>query len=112
MTGCDACLDPGAAYTVFDRAEIGVDETHGRFGDVRVDRCRTCDTVWLHYFIEGDGRGYGGRWFRGIIDVATAKSVTPETAVAVLQQLRWHIRGGTYFGGASRSTRTPLAVDG
>jgi hypothetical protein len=98
------CLDPQAGYTEFECIrDVGVDQTHGRCGDVRVDRCRSCGRLWLHYHVEYEAFSESGRWYRGIVTPQVAETVTPEHAVEVLEALDFHLYGGSYFRGAGRS---------
>jgi hypothetical protein len=61
------CLDPHAgSYTDFESVrDVGVDKTNGRYGEVRVDRCRSCGRLWLHYFVEYEAFSESGRCYRG-----------------------------------------------
>lgn len=90
-------MDPAARYDVFASTSVGVDETLGRFGEVTIERCNTCGSVWLRYVIEYEAHARSGRWFRGLVGEEVARAITPERAVAVLESLPWHFHGGSYF---------------
>jgi len=106
------CLDPQADYTAFECIrDVGVDKTNGRFGEVRVDRCRSCGRLWLHYFVEYEAFSQSGRWYRGVVTSDVAQRITPERAVEVLEALDSHLHGGSYFPSAGRS-RGKVLVDG
>ncbi|MBS0412189.1 MAG: hypothetical protein JSR86_19870 [Proteobacteria bacterium] len=91
----------GAQYTAFDCVrDVGVDETDGRFADVSVLKCRSCGALWLRYHFEIEAFTASGRWFRGLIDEATAISICPAEAFGYLQGLASHAFGGSFFGHA------------
>jgi hypothetical protein len=110
MSDC-ICMNPVFRYPDFDRIEIGVDETKGRFGEVSIHVCRTCGRKWLHYYVTYEGFSQSGRWYRGLVSDETAGAVTPETAVNVLEGLEWHFYGGSYFGMAGQEGRGPILVN-
>ena len=66
---------------------IGVDETKGRFGDVKLRRCRDCGRHWLHYFVEYEAFTGSGRWYMGLITPEAASDLRPEDAVEYLNSL-------------------------
>ena len=87
-------------YTVFADTPVGIDYTHGRFGEVTIKRCVHCAAVWLHYLVEYEAFSQSGRWFRGLIDEARVATITAEGAIDTLKQLEWHFYGGSYFAHA------------
>lgn len=89
----------GLRYEPFSSKWIGIDETDGRFGEVSIRQCHSCQRQWLHYFVEYEHLSKSGRWYRGIIDDEIAQVVTPENAVEILSNLEWHFYGGSYFFG-------------
>jgi hypothetical protein len=110
MTEC-CCTTPPFHYTDFDSAVIGVDETNGRFGEVSIETCRRCGSKWLRYFAEFEGFTKSGRWYRGLLSEDAARSVTPETAVAVLEALEWRFVGGSYFESSGFKSSGSVFVD-
>jgi hypothetical protein len=84
-------------YGNFESTHLGCDETNGRFGEVNLQKCKQCSSIWLHYFVEYESMSKSGRWYRGIISDETSKHLTPESAVLCLDQLDWHFYGGSYF---------------
>lgn len=110
MSDC-RCMTPPFRHRDFDSEVIGVDETNLRFGEVSVETCKACGSTWLCYFVEYEAFTESGRWFRGLVSPAEIQSLTPERAVAVLQGLAWHFRGGGYFRSTGQRDAGPLAVD-
>jgi hypothetical protein len=106
------CLD---APLTFDRYEViaylGVDTTHGRYGEVTIRRCRHCGRRWLHYRVEYEAFPGSGRYFMGLIAPHAAETLTPEAAVPYLNSLEWHLYGGSYFGGKAGRSRGTVQVD-
>lgn len=100
------CLNPSAgSYTDFECVrDVGLDPTNNRYGEVRVDRCRSCGRLWLHYHVEYPAFSQSGRWYRGIVTPDVAAAVTPQGAVAILEALEFRLHGGSYFREAGRST--------
>jgi hypothetical protein len=90
---------------------IGVDKTNGRFAAVNLWQCKTCARCWLHYLWENEGFTASGRYYMSLITPEAAEGLTPETAVAYLNQLDWHLYGGSYYNGrqgrANQSVNLP-----
>ena len=98
MTGC-VCEQGSARFNEFDAKAVGCDETEGRFAEVTLNRCRTCNRLWLRYMVEYEAFSRSGRWARGLISEAAAETMTPERAVEHLIGLEWYLYGGSYFDG-------------
>jgi hypothetical protein len=94
-----ACDEPDASHQCFITVQSGVDDTNGRYADVRLDRCRHCERLWLHYAVVYEGFSRSGRWARGLITEAEAKITGPQDGPAHLEQLPSYIYGGSYFDG-------------
>jgi hypothetical protein len=90
---------------------VGQDDTNGRFSDIHTKYCRHCRRIWLHYFVEYENYSRSGRYFMGVITPEMESIVTAETAVSMLEQLDWHLYGGSYFGKSGKSTDKHLQVD-
>jgi hypothetical protein len=110
MSEC-RCLTPPFQYLDFNSEFIGVDETHGRFGEVSVEICKACGSKWLRYLVEYEAFTGSGRWYRGLVSSEELQSLTPERAVAVIEGLSWHFRGGSYFKTTGERGAGPLSVD-
>lgn len=105
------CMSPLCLYDAFLESYVGMDQTNGRHGQVFVNQCRNCGRLWLKYHVEYEGFSKSGRWYRGVIDWETAKGMTPESAVSVLDKLEWKFVGGSYFNTLGRRTSGKLSVD-
>jgi len=105
------CMEPQCSFDAFDKTDIGVDETKGRFGSVDSYHCKHCGRYWLHYHVEYEAFSRSGRWYRGLITREQATSVTPENAVALLDSLPWHFYGGSYFDTPGKKGSGPVRVD-
>lgn len=92
------CMTPPFHFSDFTSVEVGIDRTKSRFGEVTLETCKHCGTVWLRYFVEYEYRSGSGRWYRGQIDTPLAAKLTPENAVAILEALPEYFYGGSYFG--------------
>jgi hypothetical protein len=90
---------------------IGVDKTHGRFGEVSALQCRRCERYWIRYFVEYEHLSGSGRWYMGVIAPTEIENITPVNAVEYLESLDWHHFGGSYFGFSGRSPRKKLWLD-
>ena len=110
MSDC-VCLEPPFHFTNFDRRSVGIDETNGRFGEVSIETCLQCGRKWLRYFVEYEAFSRSGRWYRGLIADKVVDTVTPETAVTILESLNWHFCGGSYFNSTGFKHRGPLVLD-
>lgn len=106
------CLEMPLPFYHYEKVKfIGVDKTNGRFGEVTLKYCLHCRRYWLHYFVEYEVYRASGRYYMGLITPETAETITPETAVDYLGNLDWHLYGGSFFGGAGKSTSKGIYVD-
>ncbi len=105
-----ACFNPPFNFQDFTEKFIGVDETHGRFGDVSVDTCKHCGTRWLRYHVVYEGFSESGRWYRGLVSDEQLAEITPQTAVEFLESLPWRFYGGSYFRTSGRRGEGPVHV--
>jgi hypothetical protein len=105
------CLQPPFNYKDFDSRKIGVDQTKGRFGEVSIETCKACGRQWLHYFVEYEGVSNSGRWYRGLVSEEVTRTVTPDTAVSVLERLEKRFAGGSYFDSPGFRSSDPISVD-
>ena len=112
-TGQDECrcMTPPFDYRDYASREVGVDETHGRFGEVAIETCRVCGRTWLRYLVEYEAFTGSGRWFRGLVPGDVARKVTPEAAIGVLESLEWYFAGGSYFRSRGFRASGPVAAD-
>jgi len=83
-------------------ADIGCDETEGRYADVSCSRCKRCSRLWLWYQVDYEAFSRSGRWARGLINAEDAQAIQPSEAASYLERLEWHIRGGSYFNGLAK----------
>jgi hypothetical protein len=106
-----ACLRQLLPADRYDAAgTIGVDETHGRYGEVTLRRCKRCGRLWLRYHVEYEAFTASGRTFMGLISLPRARRLRAAEAAAYLQRLPWHLYAGSYYGHAGRS-RGRVRVD-
>lgn len=106
-----SCMEPPFQHAEFVSHHVGVDETNGRFADVSIETCKRCGRTWLRYLVEYEAVLRSGRWYRGLVTAGVAARVTPHTAAAVLRDLEWRFRGGSYFGSTSREQGGPLSLE-
>ena len=100
------CLDEPMLFSQYDVVRyLGRDETGGRFGDVELWQCKICQRLWLHYLVEYEAFSRSGRYFMGLITPEAASMLRADEAIEYLDNLEWHLYGGSYFGrkGKSRS---------
>jgi len=110
MTAC-RCARPPFLYTDYDSRPVGIDTTNGRYGEVTIETCRHCGALWLRYLVEYEAFSRSGRWYRGLVTEEIARSVTPETAVAILQSLPIRFAGGSYFDSTGFEDEGHIDVD-
>jgi len=103
---CCNCLNEPMGMNEYKKVRfIGIDETNGRFGEVNLWQCKTCERLWLHYFVEFESFRASGRYFMGLISQEDSDTLLPSEAVEYLNKLDWHLYGGSYFyGKKGRST--------
>lgn len=102
------CLTPPFHYTDFESRSLGVDETAGRFAEVTIERCLSCDQNWLRYFFEQEAFSKSGRWYRAPVSAAEAASVTETTALTLMARGSWHFYGGSFFDTTGKRSEQPL----
>ncbi len=110
MSDC-RCLHPPFASRDFESLPVGVDEAGGRFAEVTIETCRSCGRRWLRYLIEYEAFPKSGRWYRGLVTVEDARTVTAGTALQTLAQLEWRFAGGSFFQSTGFRTSAPVRVD-
>lgn len=102
MPSC-GCLAIGPRFPdAVQERRVGVDETGGRFADVDVIKCKTCDRLWLRYQAEHEGASRSGRWAEALIDDETARRIAPEQASDFIESQAWLVFGGSYWGHAGQ----------
>lgn len=107
------CLKPVLGRCEYDGRELGIDHTHGRFGEVWLYTCPHCTRIWLFYRVEYEAFTASGRWYRAIVSKETADTVTPATAADAIAGSDYKIRGGSFFNTAGQVIRgaAPITVD-
>jgi len=96
MTDC-VCKTPPFDYRDYYEQELGIDETNCRYAEVSVLTCKACGSLWLRYLVEFEAFTSSGRWYRGLITQAMISTITPETAISVLESMPWYFYGGSFF---------------
>ena len=108
-----ACLSEPQTFDNYEQVRfVGIDTTHGRFGEVSIRQCRICGRLWLHYFVEYEAITGSGRYFMGLLPPEQVDAITAESAVEYLNGLEWHIYGGSYFRGGKGRNVGEVFVDG
>jgi hypothetical protein len=102
------CVMPPIEPRDFEPADMGVDDDHGRFADVRIDRCRWCARLWLHYQHEPEPFSPSGRWYRALVTPGQAARATSANALQILAERPWHLYGGSFFGTTGQRSDGPL----
>lgn len=87
---------------------MGIDEAHGRFGEVSLQTCLRCGEVWLHYQMEIEGISHSGRWYRCLLKKNTLETLTPKNALSHLKNTPEHLYGGSYFNSTGEKRKGPL----
>lgn|ERR1044072_5047035 len=105
------CMTPPFSYLDYETTTLGVDETNGRYGEVTVETCRACGSMWLRYFVEYESFSESGRWYRGRVTAEMVESLKPEQAPELLSNLPWYFYGGSYFRTRGREGSGPVSVD-
>jgi hypothetical protein len=83
-------------------ADLGRDETEGRFADVELIRCARCRQLWLRYQVEYEAFSRSGRWAETPIDEKSAATMTATGAHRYIQAAPWRIIGGSFYGHAGK----------
>lgn len=97
ITQCP-CYHPPFYFGDFNQQHLGIEKIH--HGEVDIETCKSCGTLWLKYFVENEAFTASGRWFRGVITEKDALIITPENAVSYLESLPWYFAGGCFFNSA------------
>ena len=87
---------------------LGEDPQRGRFADVHLRVCPTCNAHWIHYYFIYEAYTGSGRWYEGQITAEQAHSVTAATAATLLESLESYRAGGSYFDGKIHWRSGPL----
>ena len=105
------CFRPPRSYFDFTIYSVGTDETNGRFGEVTIEKCKKCSTLWLCYSVEYEAFSRSGRWYRGVITSEETLKITPENSVDYLKSLDWYLYGGSYFDSSGKRGSGNVFVD-
>ena len=106
------CLNKPLSFDDYDEVRrLGVDSTNGRYGEVNLWRCKRCGRYWLRYQVEYEAFTGSGRYFMGLITPEKAEILAPDEVVPYLNQLEWHLYGGSYFFGKKGRTTGKVDVD-
>lgn len=107
-----SCLDEPRSFDQYEEVRrLGVDPTSGRYGEVGLLRCKRCGRYWLRYQVEYEAFTGSGRYFMGLITLEKAESLAPDEAFDYLNQLDWHLYGGSYFFGKKGRSTGKVDVD-
>ena len=107
------CLSAPQAYDAYEFVRcVGIDKTKGRYGEVKILRCKICGALWLKYFVEYEAFRASGRYFMGLIAEGQARDIKPEEAVDYLRSLDWYLYGGSFFKDQGRAEDHDIYVDG
>ncbi len=108
MSEC-RCQNPPFHYLDYTSRKVGIELP--RYGEVEIETCKFCHTMWLRYFVEYEAFTASGRWFRGILSEKDALTITPENAIAYLESLPWYFAGGSYFQSTGFKTHGKIHAD-
>lgn len=109
MSEC-RCIRPPFWYLDYETISLGVDGTKGRCGEVTIEICKICRSVWLRYFVEYESFSESGRWYRGLVTMEMVRYLKPEQAPALLSSLPWYFYGGSYFRTLGRKGSGPIII--
>lgn len=105
---CACCLATASSQQFETFRNVGIDETDGRYAEVKILRCVECQGLWLRYFVEYEAFSRSGRWARGSVSEAEATAITPAAAGSAFEHMLGYLYGGSYFGSSgSRRGRMP-----
>lgn len=86
-------------YRDFERDSTVEDFPDDRWGgEITVERCRRCGTLWLRYFIEHPNFTASGRWCRAPVTGQDLRTLTSDSVLAYLATQPFYIYGGSFFG--------------
>jgi hypothetical protein len=88
------CRTPPFGHTDYEIAELGEDAT---YGEVSLETCKHCGSIWLHYLVEDPGRTAAGRWWRVAVPANQLTSISVDGARKFIQEQTEGFLGGSYF---------------
>jgi hypothetical protein len=106
--GACRCVSPPLDYRDYERRDIGIDDTHGRFATVAVERCHRCGQNWLVYACELEHASRSGRWYRAPVTYGQAAEATAGGALDTIASVGWYLYGGSYFDSQGKRSDQPL----
>jgi hypothetical protein len=104
-------MTPPFSYLDYESVSLGVDMTKGRYGEVTVETCKACGSLWLRYFVEWEWFSESGRWFRGLVTAEMIGGLKPEQTPELLSSLPWYFYGGSYFRTLGRVGSGSFGID-
>jgi len=106
--GACRCVSPPLDYRDYERRDIGIDVSHGRFATVAIERCCFCGQNWLVYQYELEHHSRSGRWYRAPVTYGEAAEATAGGALATMASAGWYLYGGSYFDSTGKRSDQPL----
>jgi hypothetical protein len=88
------CRTPPFLYSDYEVATLGEDAT---FGEVSLETCKQCGSVWLKYLIEDPGRTAAGRWWRVLVPNSQPVAISVDNAREFVRAQTGGFLGGSYF---------------
>jgi hypothetical protein len=104
-------MTPPFYYLDYETEAVGTDGTKNRGGEVTVETCKACGSMWLRYFVEYEAFSESGRWYRGLVTAGQVERLTAEQAPALLESLPWYFYGGSYFRTYGRKGSGSIRAD-
>lgn len=99
-------------YRVFESAndlkQFGPDRW---YGEITVERCKQCGTLWLRYFIEYEAFTSSGRWCRAQVTEHELVNLTADDVLSHISSQPWYLYGGSFFKSAGQVGTKPFDLD-
>ena len=102
------CMKGSFRYDEVETKNLGVDRN---YGEVSIKKCKTCGSLWLHYFYENEAFEKSGRWYCGPLKADQAAQVKPENSLELLEKMEWYFSGGSYFDGKTGKSKGKILIN-
>jgi len=102
-----ACIELGN-IVLEQLSNLGMDKF---YGEVSILKCPNCQQLWLRYLYENESVSGSGRWFACPISDSEKQTLTPDSAVKLMNSKSWFYSGGSYFNGVVSRSQPPVILN-
>lgn len=103
------CMTPPLHYQDVEQDAAGDLFQEDRWGgEITVERCKSCGTKWIRYFIEYPAFTSSGRWCRAPVTDEVLRNLSADEVLAYIVNQPLYLYGGSFFGSSGKVGTRPV----